>query len=143
MVHSDTERLNIKFPEEVFMPGCSNRIYSAGCGLNRANFESNSTVEAGSTQIILKCLLGQSEGYFDIGFVEFTTGANSSIKRMVKSYSAGQVILTNPLPVVPQVGDQFKIYPGCDGTMATCKNRFNNLSRFKGYPFAPKPESTL
>jgi hypothetical protein len=33
--------------------------------------------------------------------------------------------------------------PGCDRTLATCTNVFNNAANFGGFPFIPTPETAV
>jgi len=35
------------------------------------------------------------------------------------------------------VGKQVIVYAGCDKTPQTCKNKFNNLQNFRGFPYIP------
>ena len=37
-----------------------------------------------------------------------------------------------------KAGDAFTVYPGCDKTRNTCLNKFNNLLRFRGFPYTPE-----
>ena len=66
----------------------------------------------------------------------------SGISRTVKSYAGGQFVFILPLPYDPTVGDTFSVYPGCDKTQAVCQSKFNNVARFRGFPFIPVPETT-
>lgn len=45
-------------------------------------------------------------------------------------------------PVVTNV-DTFKLLPGCDHTLATCTNTFQNQLRYGGFPDIPPPESAV
>ena len=40
-------------------------------------------------------------------------------------------------------GDQFELLPGCDRTIATCTNVFNNATHFGGFPYIPTPETAV
>lgn len=55
----------------------------------------------------------------------------------------GQALLTHALPYVPLPGESFTMYPGCDKTMKTCDNKFNNIINYAGEPFVPIPETAL
>jgi hypothetical protein len=50
------------------------------------------------------------------------------------------MILTDALPYAPAAGDAFNAYPGCDRTLITCQDTFNNIINFSGVPFIPVPE---
>jgi hypothetical protein len=41
------------------------------------------------------------------------------------------------------MGDQFKLLPGCDRTLSTCTNVFNNAIHFGGFPYIPTPETAI
>ena len=43
----------------------------------------------------------------------------------------------------PATGDQFQLLPGCDRTIATCTNVFNNAVHFGGFPYVPTPETAV
>jgi hypothetical protein len=40
-------------------------------------------------------------------------------------------------------GDQFQLLPGCNRTLATCTNVFNNAVHFGGFPYIPTPETAV
>lgn len=140
-VKSETELLNIKLPCHLVMPGCSHALYGPGCNLNREAVAINGQVQMGSSGTKIMNALNQPEGWFDLGVIEFTGGQNVNIKRTVRHYRAGEITLVYPLPNIPEAGDPYRIYPGCDKTAATCRSKFNNLTHFRGYPFVPKPET--
>jgi hypothetical protein len=41
------------------------------------------------------------------------------------------------------IGDTFQLLPGCDHTLATCQNIFNNLDHHGGFEFIPTPENAV
>ena len=47
------------------------------------------------------------------------------------------------LPAPAATGDTFTAFAGCDLAMATCRDKFSNLIRFKGTPFVPVPTTAL
>lgn len=138
-----TNILNTKFPPAVYQTACSYALYGAGCNADRANFSENSNVRTDSTKKVINCNISQSSGYYQNGVVLFTSGQNLNIRKSIKTHIGGVLTLSTPLQYTPQVGDTFTIYAGCDKTMATCKNKFNNLDNFSGTPFIPNPDSTL
>lgn len=142
-VRSDLELLNIKLPRNLYQPGCIHTLFDAGCGLSKAAFAVNTSTTSGSTRDTLNCGLGQAAGYFDLGTVTFTGGPNAGVTRTVKFYSPGVFKLSYPLPSIPNLGDGFTAYPGCDKLQATCQNKFNNLANFRGFPYVPVPETSL
>lgn len=143
-IKSLLELLNIKMPRNLFQPGCIYNLFDVGCKLSKTAWKVNGTVSAGSAANLIKSSnLTQGNGYFDLGLIVFNTGLNTGIGRTVKLYTTGQVRPIIPFPQVPKAGDTFSIYPGCDKKQATCKNKFNNLAHFRGFPFVPMPETIV
>lgn len=141
-VKSDIELLNVQMPRNLYQPGCMHTLFDADCGLNRATFAVTSAVTTATVSVI-NCGLAQADGYFDMGYVLFTSGVAAGLKRTVRSYVTGSLTLLNPLPVAPSPGDSFTAYPGCDKRQATCSGKFSNLTNFRGFPYVPAPEATL
>ncbi len=36
-----------------------------------------------------------------------------------------------------EIGDTFTVTAGCDKSLATCRDRFNNVANLRGFPFIP------
>lgn len=81
--------------------------------------------------------LDSGSGYFDNGVVTFTTGANAGLSKEVLAYVLGSVTLVEPMPYPIAVGDEYSMHAGCDYSMATCRDRFDNIVNFRGYPYVP------
>jgi len=81
---------------------------------------------------------------YPLGYVMFTSGQNSGLKASVKvqvnNSGVVQLQLIKPLPFPVSVGDNVQLVPGCDKTIPTCQNVYNNLIHFGGMPFVPNPE---
>lgn len=140
-INSDLELLNVQLPRNLYQTTCLHTLYDSDCGLNRATFGVGATVSS-STKNIVGCGLTNPSGYFDLGYVLWSTGALAGIRRTIKSYIPGVVTLLNPLPVAPLSGDTFTAYPGCDKSQSTCTNKFSNVINFRGFPYVPVPETT-
>lgn len=89
-----------------------------------------------------------SSGYFDQGVITFISGSNVGLSRVVSEYtnsggSNGVVAVVPPFPYTVNTGDTFSIIAGCSKNMTTCKQKFNNLINFGGYPFVPTPETGI
>jgi uncharacterized phage protein (TIGR02218 family) len=132
-------------PRRHFQPGCTHILYDVGCALSQAAFTVNGTAAAGSTATAIRSNLTQADHYFELGAIQFTSGANNRLQRRVTAFANanGLVTVVPAFPAAPANGDTFTIYPGCDKSLATCINKFNNLSHFAGFPFVPVAETTL
>lgn len=143
-VKSALELLAQQFPHNVYQSVCSRTVYDAGCGATKASFTNTGTVVASPAPTLTSFKTGntQAAGYFDMGVVTFLTGANAGLKRTVKAYDgAGGFTFALPLPVAPSAGDTISVFAGCDKTLATCRAKFNNAGKFRGFPWVPTPES--
>ena len=122
-VNAGTAYLSMQLPAVILQPGCTNTLFDARCGLVKASFAEANVVQAGSTVNKLLSLSAKGDGYYDNGQIAFTSGANAGLVKAVKTYfSTGGPLFTfnSPLPFVPNAGDTFTAYPGCDKTQATC-----------------------
>jgi uncharacterized phage protein (TIGR02218 family) len=143
IVRSHMELLNTPLPRNLYQPPCGFSLYDSGCGVSRAAFGVNSSVASGSTRQTINCALAQVSGWFAIGELVFTSGANLGVRRTIKIAAVGVVNLAYPLPKAVAIGDTFTIYPGCDKRLTTCNTKFSNAARFRGTPFVPVPETSL
>lgn len=134
---------NIEMPRNLWQPGCRHLLFDAGCSLNKEDFRHDSSVLSGSGVRIINNGLTQADGFFDLGEIVFTSGANNGEVRSIKDYNTGVIVLTRPLAIAPAIGDTFKAYPGCDGLRTTCVNTFDNELNFGGQPYIPVPEVSV
>ena len=140
-VNSDLELLNVNLPRNVYQAGCRHKLYDAGCTLVKATWTDTDAAGAGCTTMSITSTLAAADGYYDLGVITFTSGANSGLSRTVKSYASSVVTLSFPLPEAPDAADTFSIYPGCDKVQTTCDTKFSNLLNFGGMPYIPAPET--
>lgn len=137
---SDLVLLNTKIPTELYQPNCNHVLYDPGCGLDRNNFKVESTVEAGTTSSLIICSSSIPE--LALGVLYIDTSDGITLIRTIKSASGSQFELAYPLDYVPQPGDSFTAYQGCDRTRARC-TQLNNISRYKGFPYIPVAETAI
>lgn len=140
-VKSMTEALNIQMPRNMFLPSCGRALYDNGCGLSKAAFATSGIVVGGSTKTAISASLAPAAGYFTQGHMIFNTGPNAGVIRTIKSHATNLLNLALPLAYAPLAGDTFTVYPGCDKTLDTCINKFNNKARHRGFKWVPVPET--
>jgi uncharacterized phage protein (TIGR02218 family) len=146
--------LQTQYPAEVYCTSCLNVFGDANCSVNVVALTvSGAVVSGGSpTQLTFDTGLTQATGYFTLGVIAFTSGANEGLSRSIKTYSAtgGAVSVTAPLPATPAAGDTFTISPGC--SLALSSTNPNGCQqwqpstyqeRFRGQPFIPPPTTGL
>jgi uncharacterized phage protein (TIGR02218 family) len=83
--------------------------------------------------------LAQAAGYFQGGYLTWTSGANSGRSMDVQAHgSGGALVLQVPMLNAVVIGDQFTIYPGCQKRyQQDCISKFNNGINFGGFPYLP------
>lgn len=84
--------------------------------------------------------LTQDDDFWKLGVVRFITGQNAgvSIEVMASKTADGEISMFLPAPLTMQTGDTGEIWPGCDKTLRTCRDLFDNVVNFRGEPFAPQ-----
>ena len=141
-VNSDLVLLDIDMPRNVYQPTCLHTLYDSGCTLVKNAYGANGSVGAGSTASVINWS-GATSSYQQ-GSITFTSGVNAGVTANVNSVAAGaSLTLGYPLQNVPAVGDSFTVYQGCDHTPVTCRNKFNNLVSFRGFPYVPPPQMAI
>ena len=145
VVKSSVQKLNVEYPPRKFYPTCPYALYDNACGLDLAAYTVTGTVTAVVSSQELNTTLSHNDGYFEQGGLEFTSGALSGVAVPVNtSYKVnGKIVALIPFDVPPAAGDTFKIYPGCDKTPNTCKNKFNNFIHNRATPYIPLKETII
>jgi len=89
--------------------------------------------------------LTDTKNYFKFGYIKWQSGLNAGLSMEVKEWENTTRTLTLflPMPRDVAVEDQFEITPGCNRTLYTCKNKFNNMANFRGEPFIPGQDALL
>jgi len=87
----------------------------------------------------------EGDNFFQFGELIFTSGSNTGLSKEVKVYtfvsSEIEVIIAFPFNI--EVGDEYIIKTGCDKTFLACKNKFNNVLNFGGFPYLPGEDRLL
>ena len=130
------------------------RIYSRRCdadlGDSRCSFDLSSRTQTGVVSAVASrssfTVNGITDDTFDNGLVTWTSGLNDGVSMEVKRWTgspADTVELFDAMYFNVQVGDTFTISPGCDKTLSTCRDNFNNVVNFRGFPFIPGRDAVL
>lgn len=139
-VRDGKERLNRKEPHNLYQPSCGYSLYDAGCGVTKNTVAA--VVQAGSTVNSIVVNRSDATDYWKLGSIRFTSGMCTGIARNILASSGGTLSLDVNLPVAPTQNTTVELLTGCDKSPgANGCARYNNLPRFRGFPFVPKPES--
>jgi uncharacterized phage protein (TIGR02218 family) len=90
---------------------------------------------------------GTAGGWFALGTLDWTSGANAGRRAEVMGHEVADGIarLTLIAPPVRAIapGDTFTIRAGCDKRIATCAAKFGNTANFRGFPSIPGQDAVL
>ena len=117
----------------VFEINCRRAIYSTECGVSLSEFLAPATVTAinGST-IEFTPVNPVPSGYFIGGILKLFDGTT----RFIANHVGDTLTLFQPVNgLLPT--HTIHLFPGCNRSMDHCKNRFNNLDNFGGFPYIP------
>lgn len=137
-------RLTASLPRHHFKPGCCWELYSSGCGVSRDQYKQNYEIAAGSTKNKLRIAQATTtlaDEYLNEGLLVFETGTNLGVARGIKEQKGDVLTLREPLLFTPRPGDKIWTAPGCDKTIRTCIDRYNNKQNFRGFPRMPGPDA--
>jgi uncharacterized phage protein (TIGR02218 family) len=141
---SHLELLNIQMPRRLWQSSCTHVFGDAMCQFNRASSQTGFACLSGSTETqILSTVNPTPAGLYVQGTIIGLTGANSGYSRTIAGMSNGTVSVKLAFLSPPATGDQFQLLPGCDRSLATCTNIFNNAIHFGGFPYVPTPETAV
>ena len=130
------------------------RVYQKPCGavLGDAACRVNTNAAAfhairpivdirGRQQFIFENMDDFAADWFTRGRLRVTSGAGSSLLGWIKSDTIEgnqrRMELWQPLRADIRPGDTAKIEVGCDKRATTCREKFNNIINFQGFPFLP------
>ena len=130
---------------------CDAALGDQRCGINleAAAYKGTGTVTDLTADRRFKAsgLSGFAAEWFELGVVEWTTGANAGRTAEVSRHSLTAGIATIELFEAPVraigAGDSFIIRAGCDKQFKTCKAKFANAVNFRGFPHMPGDDTVL
>lgn len=126
----------------IVAPACNADLGDSRCGINLGTFTggtvTGTVTSVGSQRVPNDSALAQATGWFAGGLLTWTGGLNSGLSMEVKAYTSGGIIeLVQPMPFTIQIGDTYSMTAGCGKSLATCRDKFNNVVNFRGFPHLP------
>ena len=134
-----------------FQATCDAALGDVRCGVDvdDAAFRGAGSVTAlvGDRGFTASGLGGFAAGWFALGTLDWTSGANAGRRAEVVGHTRDGGIVTITLleaPVRPvTAGDDFTIRAGCDKRIETCGSKFANVANFRGFPHIPGQDAVL
>lgn len=136
-------------PVAVYQPQCNHVLYSqskafdldggsraqtVGCGVSKDNYRVRVSVSYTDGDTLAAAGLGSKpDGWFTYGYIERVSDGDV---RWITSHSGGVVTLSYPFQDLTP-GEALNAFPGCNGTEATCRDKFANVVNFGGFTRMP------
>ncbi|NKB51644.1 MAG: DUF2163 domain-containing protein [Rhizobiaceae bacterium] len=133
-----------------FSRDCDAVLGDARCGVNLTTSAYKSSGEV--LQIVDRLTLGCSgldgfdAGWFAHGQLTWLSGENTGLSVEISSSRSDRddrLNLWKAMPSAPAIGDTFSITAGCDKSFKTCRSKFANQLRFRGFPHMPGTDFAL
>lgn len=109
--------------------------------LSALTYTDSVTSSASNTEFYSSGLSVYSNDTFNNGIVTFNTGNNAGLSQRVLFSSSGNITLQFPTIMAISAGDTFTIVAGCDKTLLTCRDKYNNVLNFQGEPHRPTTDA--
>jgi uncharacterized phage protein (TIGR02218 family) len=79
----------------------------------------------------------EADDYFSNSVLLFNSGSQQNYQYNILNFYSGKITLDSVALLDIQIGDQYTIFIGCDKSLNTCINKFNNALNFRGEPYIP------
>jgi uncharacterized phage protein (TIGR02218 family) len=141
-LRSLASRLNQKIGR-VYQRTCDAVFGDSRCGFDKdtVTFPGAVVLASNPRVLVVSGIDAYDNEYFSRGVLTWTSGLNNGVTYDVELHTKvlPNVILElwTPVTEIPEVGDTFDITAGCYQTASVCKDKFNNLANYQGFPHIP------
>ncbi len=138
--------LNTELPKRELQVACNWQLYGPHCGLSLSDWTVTAFGESSAStpdKIISPAFLVGATQHFRGGFVVGLCGHNAGLTKHVTNHLGAQISVLPPFPFDWEAIDSVTVAPGCDHNLADCKNKFNNLDNYGGFPYIPNQDSVF
>lgn len=132
--------LKMKVPTLRFQPTCNHKLFSDQCGVALTSYgatiSSIDSISANGLTIAASDIGAQASDYYKYGYMKW-----GNFKRTITSHTTNTITIQFYIPGLT-AGQSIYVAPGCNKTMANCRDKYNNLNndsldRFLGFPYLP------
>lgn len=127
----DSEQFNREVPRYKYQSLCNHVLYDSQCQVDKNLHKQQGLVNGISgNQISVNGFTGTS---FTGGYVQNLSGTDY---RMIIEHSGDTFTLLLPFATNP-LGSDVIAFEGCAHDVVTCRDKFNNVANYGGFPFVP------
>lgn len=130
-----------------FQRNCRHALYAKGCNVDKSSFATTSNLTSFTgLDLVIPGAASQVSGYYNGGIIEFPDGSF----RKIESHSGSSITINRASRFLTDMSQGYGrnyglyyggiaviLYPGCDRTVSTCKDKFNNLPNQGGFKWIP------
>jgi len=121
-------------PRWTYQGPCNNVLYDDLCTVNQADFLfTGEVLSQDGNDIEVDGADAFADDHFTAGFAEAFGGTDF---RLITDHVGTTITLLLPFPF-SVVGSSINLFAGCDHSIATCKNKFDNVINHGGFAFVP------
>ncbi len=124
--------LDAVLPHMLYSGQCQFVPFDAGCGLLAQDWGVEGAVSVDGVRLLSPAFASRPDGTFTRGYA-----AAGGDFRFIVAHVGEAITLQLPFDGRVANGVSVFAYPGCDGSPATCRERFNNIARFGGCASIP------
>lgn len=122
-----------EIPNVYFQSPCNHVLYDGRCGILRSDNRVQTTVQATSP---LEITLDTEPAAAHILAAGEIVNLRTGERRLILDNNGSLIDIGYPF-VDMLVGDEVEVVKGCDHSLQTCKDKFDNVINFGGFPYIP------
>lgn len=119
---------------------CNNALFNTWCTLDEDAWAVGGLAEAGNETELYDSARGEAANWFNGGRLMMLAGQNFGSVRTIMLSEPGYLLMMVPFHNAIAADDQYVAWPGCDKKLETCRDKFNNLANYRGFPQMPPAE---
>lgn len=128
-------------PPLIYSSYCNNTLFDNRCLVNKSNhtYVTQVTTSANGSVLMADIFGTVPDNYFTYGYVAYRNNY-----RWITKHDRANGRIHLHIPFDKDVnGKTVKVYAGCDKTPRCCRDRFNNLANFLGFPYIPSKNPVI
>lgn len=129
-----------------YLPGCAAIFGDSECQVALGSYTITGTIESvDSSGLVITdtANITAAINTYAYGLMTMTSGDSSGYAMEVKSSTVGTATLQQRMPFGVAAGDTYSLVQGCDKQFSTCKDTYNNVINFQGFPDMPGQDKVL